>query len=82
MTPASMKAMTIDGPDVVIASPMITKMPVPMMAPRPERGQVERADGAAQLGSFSWVSSTSRSIGLVANIPLRRVRSWIPSRAA
>jgi hypothetical protein len=35
VTPARTKARTIDGPEVVIASPMITKMPVPMIAPRP-----------------------------------------------
>ena len=35
MTPASTNETTIDGPDSPIASPMITKMPVPMIAPMP-----------------------------------------------
>jgi hypothetical protein len=41
---------TIDGPEVVIASPMITKMPVPDDRAEAERGQVERADRAPELG--------------------------------
>jgi hypothetical protein len=37
VTPASANDSTIDGPDSAIASPMMTKMPVPMIAPIPAR---------------------------------------------
>ena len=56
--PARTNERMIAGPESPIASPMITKMPVPMIAPMPERGQVEQADGALE-GARSSVSATS-----------------------
>ena len=61
----------IDGPEVVIASPMITKMPVPMIAPRPSAVRSSAPTARRSSCSFSCVSSTSRSTGLVAKIPVR-----------
>ena len=71
MMPASMKERTIDGPEVVIASPMITKMPVPMIAPRPSAVRSRAPTARLSWVSLSSVSLTRTSIGLVAKRPLR-----------
>ncbi len=61
----------IAGPDSVIASPMITKMPVPMIAPSPSAVRSSAPTARRSSVCVSCVSSTSRSIGLVANTPRR-----------
>src|SRR5688572_24612625 len=72
---------TIEGPEVAIASPMITKMPVPMMAPRPSAVRSSAPTARRSSVLFSCVSSTSRSTGLVAKSPLRvRVAMQLLSR--
>ena len=42
VTPASTNESRIDGPESAIASPMMTKMPVPMMAPSPSADRSRR----------------------------------------
>ena len=53
------------GPESPIASPMITKMPVPMIAPRPSA--VRSRVPTARLRPLSSFSSTTVSTSLVAN---------------
>ena len=65
-----MKDRTIDGPEVVIASPMITKMPVPMIAPRPSAVRSSAPTARLSCVSLSWVCLTRTSIGLVAKTPV------------
>ena len=71
VTPARTNDRMIDGPAVGIALPMITKMPVPMMAPRPSAVRSRAPTARVSSVSFSCVSLTRTSIGLVANRPLR-----------
>src|SRR3954447_11511990 len=61
----------IAGPESPIASPMTTKMPVPMIAPRPSAVRSRRPTTRASDAPFSSVSRTSASVSLVANRPLR-----------
>ena len=61
----------IAGPESPIASPMTTKMPVPMMAPRPSAVRSSRPTTRASDAPFSSVSRTSVSVSLVAKRPLR-----------
>jgi hypothetical protein len=64
--------MMIDGPASPIASPMMTKMPVPMTAPMPSavRSRTPTARLSPCSGSMR-VSSTRRSVGLRAKSPGR-----------
>src|SRR3954470_3835954 len=62
--------MTIDGPESPIASPMITKIPVPMIAPMPSA--VRSSTPTARLSPSSPLVSRARcSVGLRANGPGR-----------
>src|SRR4051794_26846548 len=64
--------MTIDGPERAIASPMITKMPVPMIAPMPSA--VRSSTPTARFSPSSPLVSRARcSVGLRANNPGRAV---------
>src|SRR3954447_7547850 len=65
------------GPERLIASPMITKMPVPMMAPRPIAVRLS-APTARRRPPPSPVSATSCSVGLRAKGP-PPPRSWYPA---
>jgi hypothetical protein len=68
VTPASAKDRTIDGPESAIASPMITKMPVPMIAPMPSA--VRSSAPTARFSPSSLPASrTSVSVGLRAKGP-------------
>src|SRR3954463_3689420 len=70
VTPASANEMTIDGPEREIASPMITKMPVPMMAPMPSA--VRSSTPTARFRPSSPLVSRARyAVGLRANGPGR-----------
>src|SRR3954453_9165644 len=71
VTPARMKETMIAGPASPIASPMITKMPVPMMAPSPSAVRSSAPTARCSLCSESSVSATSASTGLVLNSPSR-----------
>src|SRR3982750_3160017 len=60
--------MTIDGPERAIASPMITKMPVPMIAPMPSA--VRSSTPTARFSPSSPLVSRARcSVGLRAKSP-------------
>ena len=52
MTPARTKTRMIAGPASPIASPRMTKMPVPMIAPMPSAVRSSSADGAPELGAL------------------------------
>src|SRR5947208_8401625 len=70
VTPASANEITIDGPESEIASPMITKMPVPMIAPMPSA--VRSSTPTARFRPCSSLVSRARySVGLRANGPGR-----------
>ena len=71
MMPARTKDRMIAGPESPIASPMTTKMPVPMMAPRPSAVRSSRPTTRCSDAPFSSVSRTSASVSLVAKRPLR-----------
>ena len=70
VTPASTKDRMIAGPASPIASPMITKMPVPMMAPMPSAVR-SRTPTARLRPPPDLVSWTSCSADLRANGPRR-----------
>src|SRR3954468_20935100 len=59
----------IDGPASPIASPMTTKMPVPMMAPRPSAVRSSTPTARWSWWPCSSVSPTSASTGLVMKNP-------------
>src|SRR3954462_8025883 len=68
--------MTIDGPDRAIASPMITKMPVPMIAPMPSA--VRSSTPTARFSPSSPLVSRARcSVGLRAKSPGRAVAAIV-----
>ena len=69
--PASTNERTIDGPEDAIASPITTKMPVPMIAPSPSAVRSPRPTTRLRLAPFSSVSRTTTSVGFVANGPRR-----------
>src|SRR3954463_8260169 len=69
--PARTNERMIAGPESPIASPMTTKMPVPMIAPRPSAVRSSRPTTRASDAPFSSVSRTSVSVSLVAKRPLR-----------
>ena len=69
--PASTKERTIEGPEDPIASPMTTKMPVPMIAPRPSAVRSPSPTTRLSDWPFSWVSRTRTSVGLTAKGPPR-----------
>src|SRR3954453_16227369 len=71
VTPARMKETMIAGPASPIASPMITKMPVPMMAPSPSAVRSSAPTARSSWCSASSVSPTSASTGFVTNSPWR-----------
>src|SRR4051812_34013339 len=68
VTPARANDRTIDGPASPIASPMMTKMPVPMIAPMP-RAVRSRTPTARWRPSSPLVSRARYSTGLRANGP-------------
>jgi len=70
VTPARMKETMMPGPASPIASPITTKMPVPMMAPRPSAVRSSTPTERWSWCSLSSVSPTSASTGLVMNRPL------------
>src|SRR3954447_1012172 len=63
----------IAGPESPIASPRITKMPVPMTAPMPSAVRSSRPTARLRELLASSVSATSLSTGLVSKSPPRRV---------
>src|SRR3954462_11742106 len=67
VTPASTNEITIAGPESVIASPMITKMPVPMTAPMPSA--VRSSAPTARRRRVPSAVSIRSSVGLVASGP-------------
>src|SRR3954451_25315241 len=68
--------MTIDGPERAIASPMITKMPVPMIAPMPSA--VRASTPTARFRPCSPLVSRARdSVGLRADSPGRAVAAIV-----
>jgi hypothetical protein len=72
VTPASANETMIDGPASPIASPMMTKIPVPMTAPIPRA--VRSRTPTARLSPCSGSASVSRmrtSVGLRAITPAR-----------
>src|SRR4051812_40445408 len=71
VTPARMKERMIAGPESPIASPRITKMPVPMTAPMPSAVRSSRPTARLSELLSSWVSATSLSTGLVSKRPPR-----------
>src|SRR3954451_15580017 len=71
VTPASTNDSRIDGPVPVIASPMITKMPVPMMAPSPSADRSSKPTTRRSWCPRSSASETSACVGLVTNSPPR-----------
>ena len=66
--PARANERTIAGPARPIASPMMTKIPVPMIAPIPS---AVRSSAPTERWSPVWssASGTSWSVGLRANVP-------------
>ena len=65
--PASANERTIAGPESPIASPMITKMPVPMIAPIPS---AVRSSTPIDFRSFDFPATSSRlSVDLTASGP-------------
>ena len=71
MTPARTNDRTIDGPEEAIASPITTKMPVPMIAPSPSAVRSPSPTTRLRLAPFASVSRASTSVGLVAKGPRR-----------
>src|SRR3954452_13429374 len=72
VTPARTNERMIAGPESPIASPRITKMPVPMTAPMPSAVRSSSPTARRSWLLASCVSATRRSTGLVANrSPLR-----------
>ena len=69
--PARTNEKMINGPEDAIASPITTKMPVPMIAPRPSAVRSPRPTTRLSDWPFSSVSRTSTSVGFVANGPRR-----------
>src|SRR4051794_9228426 len=65
--PASRKLRMIAGPESPIASPRITKMPVPMIAPMPSAVRSSSPTARRSWPASTSVSATSRSTGFVAN---------------
>src|SRR3954465_12361486 len=65
--------MTIDGPESEIASPMMTKMPVPMIAPMPSAVRSRTPTARLSPASSSDVSRMRCSVGLRAKSPGRAV---------
>src|SRR4051812_12128613 len=72
VTPARTKERMIAGPESPIASPRITKMPVPMTAPMPSAVRSSRPTARFRELLASSVSATSLSTGLVSKRPPRR----------
>jgi hypothetical protein len=77
VTPASTNEITIAGPDSAIASPMITKIPVPMIAPIPRA--VRSSAPTERLRRVPSAVSRSCSVGFVANGPGRAVVAPAPA---
>src|SRR5690349_11277300 len=73
VTPARTKERMIAGPESPIASPRITKMPVPMTAPMPSAVRSSRPTARLSELPDSSVSATRRSTGLVSKRPPCRV---------
>src|SRR4051795_8667391 len=71
VTPARTKDRMIAGPESPIASPRITKMPVPMTAPMPSAVRSSSPTARRSWLLASCVSATSRSTGLVSKRPPR-----------
>jgi hypothetical protein len=75
--------MTIPGPDSAIASPMITKIPVPMIAPIPRA--VRSSAPTDRASRDPSAVSSSCSMGLVAKGPGRAtvaIRAWLHTAPA
>src|SRR3954449_7261802 len=71
VTPASRNERMIAGPESPIASPMTTKTPVPMIAPRPSAVRSRRPTTRVRDGPFSSVSRTGAPVSFVAKRPFR-----------
>lgn len=69
VSPASENERITAGPDTPIASPMITKMLAPMIAPRPSAVRSKAPISRFSEASRFLVSASSASIGLRANGP-------------
>ena len=69
VTPASTNDSTIAGPESPIASPMMTKMPVPMIAPTPSA--VRSSAPTERRSRVPSAASSSCSLGLVTKAPGR-----------
>src|SRR3954463_5123797 len=82
VTPASRNERMIAGPESPIASPMTTKMPVPMIAPSPSAVRSSRPTTRLSDAPFSSVSRTSAAVSLVAKRPLRRSGAEAEATAA
>jgi hypothetical protein len=67
VTPASTKDSTIRGPESAIASPMMTKIPVPITAPMPRA--VRSSAPTARRRVVSSAVSISRLLGCVTKGP-------------
>ena len=62
----------IAGPDLPIASPMMTKIPVPMIAPMPSAVRSRAPTDRDSERALSSVSATTASVGLTPKRPPKR----------
>jgi hypothetical protein len=71
VSPARTNDRTIAGPESPMASPMMTKMPVPMIAPRPSAVR-SRAPTARRrpLSSFSWTTVSTSFVASSADVAM------------